>query len=400
MSTLTWVLLILAVVVIGGVLIFNSLQGRKSKSTGSINPATNAAGQAKKITVPDKTLTPYFGDVKTGTESLDKQSADAIPTLAQTIDPAARAEPSLGGEFNLDNATIDHADNSLSHSPIFSADLSVDPEEDKVVAEVGAKPELPPSVLNENFDYLIEFALAAPQSGERLIALTAQHRRAGAKPLAFDGLLTSGSWIALAPGYVYSAIRAGILLANRGGPLNAMEFSDFGNLTQELATQLDCDAVPKEMRQVLNQARDLDRRCGELDAQLGITVQTALPVSQATLEAVATSQGLVERGNGRFAKLDSNSATLFTLAFAEFPDRLTMLLDVPRAPANQQPWQQLIQCAAHLCEQLDGQLIDDSGKPLPEQFVLQIEDHLRQRYWALEAAGIIAGSPQALRLFN
>jgi FtsZ-interacting cell division protein ZipA len=77
-----------------------------------------------------------------------------------------------------------------------------------------------------------------------------------------------------------------------------------------------------------------------------------------------------------------------------------MLLDVPRAPAQQRPWQQMLHCAESLAQRLDGQLVDDAGKPLPEGVWGQIEEQLRQRYWALEAVGIEPGSARALRLFN
>jgi ZipA, C-terminal FtsZ-binding domain len=255
-------------------------------------------------------------------------------------------------------------------------------------------------VLSDDFDYLLEFALPSLQSGERLISLTAAHRRAGGKPVAFDGLLSTGQWVMLQAGELYVALRAGLLLANRHGPLNAMEFSDFGNFSQTLADQLDCEITLADMPRVLSRAREVDRRCADLDAQLGISIQTPEVTSPATLATVANEYGLSERGAGRFAKLDDTGGTLFTLSFGEQADKLALLLDVPRASAQHRPWQTMLHCAEQIAQRLNGQLVDDTGKALPEGIWGQIEEQLRQRYWALEAAGIEPGSARALRLFN
>jgi FtsZ-interacting cell division protein ZipA len=411
MSTLTWVLLILAAIVIGGVLIYNFVQNRgrekapkgqregsqdehnsRSPNSGggkfpsanidaapSFSALKNNAGLEPSIGV----LTPYHADEPSLVKSepsvpiAEKRTElvpepEVIPTLQEQ---AELLSPPMQFEKTADVVAVDHIENPSNTHP-------------------------PASVLSEEFDYLVEFVLPSPQSGERLLSLTAAHRRAGGKPVAFDGLLPTGQWLMLQAGQLYVALRAGLLMANRHGPLNAMEFSDFGNLMTTLAQQLDCDASVADMSTILNRAREVDRRCAELDAQLGINIRTSSPTSPAMLGAVAAEHSLVERGGSRFARLDETGATLFTLAFGEQTDRLSMLLDVPRAPANPRPWQMMLSCAMSLAQRLEGELVDDAGKPLPDQVWPQIEEQLRQRYWALEGAGIVPGSSRALRLFN
>jgi ZipA, C-terminal FtsZ-binding domain len=405
MSTLTWVLLIMASIVIGGVLLYNYFTERKSvgnklKPVAPISPIT-----------PNSPISPVQQKVAVSTASAAAAAAVNRPANAnsevidqsENFDEPSSNEPSIGvlTRYELDDdSTEGRISNEIVSHNEPTQTTHHEPALGSLLPTMQSAPDSLDGLLSEKFDYLVEYALPAAQSGERLLALTAAHRRAGGKPVAFDGMLESGEWVPLQPAHHYFAMRAGLLLANRHGPLNAMEFSDFSDFAQTLATQLDCPINLDDMPKVLNRARDVDRRCAELDAQLGINVMTASPTSPALFAAVATSEGLTERGGGRFAKLDEHGATVFTASFGDQTDRLLLLLDVPRAPANQRPWQSMLQCAMSLAQRLDGQLVDDSGKALPEQVWTQIEEQLRQRYWALEAAGILPGSPRALRLFN
>jgi hypothetical protein len=409
LSTLTWVLMILAVTVIGGVLVFNYFQDKKlnpkvaddSKAKySSAGASTKVNDQARGVGSGIPSLTELAPNQVDDTSGATEPSLSVLTQYmgdgeGEMKIPAGEAhEWSEGGEATSAQAapTDFNSQGNASFSVPESGPSAMPPSVNLS--------NLPQSVLSDDFDYLIEFALPSLQSGERLLSLTAAHRRAGGKPMAFDGLLATGQWVVLQPGELYIALRAGLLLANRHGPLNAMEFSDFGNFAQDLAKQLDCEVNLADMPRVLTRARDVDRRCAELDAQLGISIQTAAVISPATLSAAAVEHGLSERGGGRFAKLDENGGTLFTLSFGEQADKLAMLLDVPRASAQHRPWQQMLQCAGSLAQRLGGQLVDDTGKPLPEGVWGQIEEQLRQRYWALEAAGIEPGSARALRLFN
>jgi FtsZ-interacting cell division protein ZipA len=431
MSTLTWVLLILAAIVIGGVLIYNFIQtrGQSSRKVGaqkndqkddpkaSIAQASSnksVAGSSPNIDSISATsepsigvLTPYLADEPRLNQEPSLVAGGQVHPTSQLNDEFSSAAPSdVKPNVTSDASSKLQADSKTSQG----ADKPIDAVAASIHSEAAIDPVVPdkampaatsaPSVLSEEFDYLVEFVLPSPQSGERLLSLTAAHRRAGGKPVAFDGLLPTGQWLLLQPGQLYVALRAGLLMANRHGPLNAMEFSDFGNLMTTLGQQLDCDASVADMPSILNQAREVDRRCAELDAQLGINILTSSPTSPAMLGAVAAEHSLVERGGSRFARLDDSGATLFTLSFGDQTDRLLLLLDVPRAPANPRPWQLMLSCAMSLAQRLEGELVDDAGKPLPEQVWAQIEEQLRHRYWALEGAGIVPGSAMALRLFN
>jgi len=274
----------------------------------------------------------------------------------------------------------------------------------------------PHAELSPIADCVVELRLASAMPGERLIALTRELRRAGSKPVLVEALAADAGagdastrqadsepdevWEPLAAGRNAVALRVGVLLANRHGPLNAMEFSEYVTAVQALADQLSVLADTPDMAGVLARARELDEVCANLDAQVGIGIEAPQPLSVADLGRLAAECGCVERGNNRYARLGPGGEVLFSLALADAPNRVQLLLDVPRAPASLEPWKDMLACAQRCAQLLGGPLVDDEGRPLPQAQLARVEEQLAQRYASLEAAGFPAGSALALRLFN
>jgi len=271
-------------------------------------------------------------------------------------------------------------------------------------------------------DCIVELELLSVQPGERLLTLTRSLRRVGSKPLCVEGLPAAQAspnaepaphsasagpgakdgahWQALVGSEHYRAVRLGVLLANRSGALNAMEFSEFVGAVQALADQLSVLADTPDMGAVLSRARELDEVCANLDAQIGVAIDCPEPLGVSDLARLATVCRCVERGNNRHARLGPSGEVVFSLALADAPNRLQLLLDVPRAPRALDPWQQMIECARICAQQLGGNLVDDAGRPLPDAQLSRIGEQLQMRYVSLEDAGFPAGSALALRLFN
>ena len=124
------------------------------------------------------------------------------------------------------------------------------------------------------------------------------------------------------------------------------------------------------------------------------------PPTPSDLQGCAEATGLVERGNNLYARLAPGGEVLFSLALGPGANQLTLLLDVPRAPAAQDPWRQMVDCAVACAARLGGRIVDDGGRPLDLPALERIEEQLAERRTALERAGFPAGSPAALRLFN
>ena len=263
--------------------------------------------------------------------------------------------------------------------------------------------------LDDRTDCLVAWELPAPVSGERLIQLVSGLRLAGTKPIAVEGIaaeLSANSgdeahaWQPPVTGTVYDRVRVGVLLANRHGPLNALEFSEFVSGVQTLAEYLSVLADTPDMNAVLTRARELDEICAQLDAQVELGVECGEALGVAELAAIAAECSCVERGNNRYARLGERGEVLFSLALADAPNRIALLLDVARAPADQQPWQKLVNAAALCAQRLGGALTDDAGRVVAPEHLERIDRQIEQRYQSLENAGFAAGSPLALRLFT
>jgi hypothetical protein len=252
-------------------------------------------------------------------------------------------------------------------------------------------------------DCIVTLALDAPVGGERLIALTKGIRRAGAKPMLVDGVPAGAdddAACALAPGVSYRLLRMGVLLANRHGPLNAMEYSEFVSAVQTVADQLSALADSPDMADAIALARDLDSTCAQLDAQIGLNVESPEPLGPAQLSALAAELGLVERGGHRHARLGPDGELVFTMLLDDSPQRICFLLDVPRTAQAHDGWASMLDCAQEAAARLSGRLVDDVGRPIPLESLGTIGRQLAQRYESLEAIGLSAGSPLALRVFN
>ena len=121
---------------------------------------------------------------------------------------------------------------------------------------------------------------------------------------------------------------------------------------------------------------------------------------------------MILRPDGRFHALDEQGATLFVLqngdggAFradtleAQQTSRLTLLLDVPRAPQAQKPFDRLVELANRSSVALDAAIVDDESHPLTAAALASIGRQIEPVYEKLIAAGMPAGSPRALALFG
>ncbi|MFO1299779.1 MAG: cell division protein ZipA C-terminal FtsZ-binding domain-containing protein [Burkholderiaceae bacterium] len=257
--------------------------------------------------------------------------------------------------------------------------------------------------LSEICDCIVEMPLPSACAGERLAAIAQRFRRAGSKPVTIEGLPVDaqpGGWEALSAARHYGALRVGILIANRHGPLNAMEFSEFVAGVQAIAESLAALADTPDMVAVLARARDLDATCAQLDAQVGVNVETPEALGPAQLAALAGALSVIERGSNRYARVGAQGDVVFSVALADVPNRLTFLLDVPRTMPDADAWGQMLEAANACARRVGGRLVDDGGRPLAESALTQIGRQLAQRYESLEAIGLPAGSALALRVFN
>lgn len=420
MDTLWASLIGLFVIAIAVVLAFNLLQGRQTRlrdafreklagagtpaarvsaasraeptvgggTGGSSSSASSVAPASPPAATPGQRVEPTLGP--SGPRPAPAPSAATAPSEPRATTP--RAAPSVPGPIRDDEAvpTLWHA-SADADEPGFDDDAAT-PALDGVAGPI----------LDPRLDCVVVFGLGAPIAPERLLGAVSTLRRAGSKPIAVEADAGDGRWSV--PQASFGAVRrarAGVLLANRHGPLNAMEFSEFANAMQALGRSIGAGgAIVPDMAPVLDHARQLDEACAQLDAVIGLNIETPTALSPGELAALAGGLGLQERGNTRFAALGEEGEILFSLALGERAEQLTLLLDVPRAPEHLEPWQRMVEVARACAERTGGQVVDDANRPLTDAAAAEVERQLAMRYRTLHEAGLDAGSPAALRVFN
>jgi hypothetical protein len=271
-------------------------------------------------------------------------------------------------------------------------------------------------VLDALIDVISTVEVDSPVSGDAALAALPSTRRIGTKPFHVEGCSElTGEWEPLAPGRRYSAFQAGVQLANRIGPLNEIEFSEFVVKTQAFADAVGGTPSFSDMLEEVARARELDQFASEHDAQLGFTLLArAAAWSPGYIQQHAARLGFVAGViPGRMVLPASVvglppvlSLTFDTQAALADDPALTAIrecvlsLDVPQVPRGDAPYARLQQAALLLAEQMDGVVTDGSNQQLGPEVLQQIGRDVEQLYDALDQRELSAGSPQARRLFS
>ena len=280
-----------------------------------------------------------------------------------------------------------------------------------LVMSVGKSP-----VQDGLIDVLTLIELEAPASGDAALAAMPATRRVGTKLFTMEGLhAETGEWEQLRTGQRYSAFQAGLQLANRMGPLNEIEFSEYVVKTQAFADAVDGTPEFPEMLQEVARGRELDQFATQHDAQLSFTIRARdLPWSPGFVQQNAARLGFVPGvipGRMVIAAPEVGLPPILGLSYdpqaalADDPTqaairKVVLALDVPQVDRQQEPFPRMCHVANELARAMDGHITDDDGKPLSEPALQSIAQALQQLYDTLDARDLSAGSPQARRLFS
>jgi hypothetical protein len=270
--------------------------------------------------------------------------------------------------------------------------------------------------LDALIDVLAPIAIEATVSGDAAVAALPTTRRAGSKPFAIEGLNeATQQWETPNIGQRYGAFQAGVQMANRTGPLNEIEYSEFVVKAQAFADAVNGSPEFPEMLHEVGRARELDQFAGDHDAQLGFTLRA---------RNAAWSPGYIHQNAARLGFLSGvipgrmvlPSATpgqppILVLSFdtqaalSEDPAQsaireVTLSLDVPQVHRAEQPFLRMRDAAVALAASMDGAITDDNGQVIRPEALDVIGADLEGLYDTLESRDLAAGSPQARRLFS
>lgn len=272
------------------------------------------------------------------------------------------------------------------------------------------------SIIDPLIDAVVVIQLDQPVSAEAALSAASTARRAGNKPMYFEGFNEAAqAWQLLQSGDQYSQIQVGLQLANRLGPLNEIEFSEFIMKMEGYAEALGGSFEAPDMIETVARARELDAFASEHDAQLSIyLVANKTAWSQSFLQQQAAAQGFVAGsvpGRMVISATQTGAPPMLTLqydmqaAMSDDPNMnpissVALTLDVPQTDRMEQPFKLMYKVAAGLSKSLDASVVDEQGVHLDAQAFDSIYQMLEQLHDQLEQRGLTAGSSAARRLFS
>jgi hypothetical protein len=339
------------------------------------------------------------------------------PVSDDASDSGPRLEPTFGTAAPADTPADIQAETTTPNGfpePEGEPATGVDEPAEPILPAATTISSAPPAIVDRRIDCIVPLRLAGPLAGDKVVPLAQRLRRAGSKPVHIEGKPEGGgAWELLQNGVRYEELRAAAQLANRSGPLNELEFSEFVTGVQQFADAIDAAPEFPDMMETVAMARELDGFAAQCDAQLSINVLSdGAPWSANYVQAVASQDGLLlSRDGTRFVKLDAKQSPVFMLQFGDTNflrddltykggQMITLVLDVPVADEDILPFRLMCDYAKSLSERIGGRVVDDGRRPLPETALLAIEKQLMTLYAKLEQAGIPAGSPATRRLFS
>jgi hypothetical protein len=332
-----------------------------------------------------------------------RRQAGRAPKVVPPGADAPRTEPSLG-----EPAVADPADAAAADGPSLASASEPLP---RAVAPPRRLPVLDPLI-----DAIVGLHLESPVSGEFVAAHLPPTRRAGSKPFAIEGLdAETGAWQPPQPGRRYGELQAGVQLANRSGPLNEIEYSEFVQKVQAFADAVGALPDFPDMLEVVARGRELDAFASPRDAQLALTLRSdAVAWSVGFIEQCAARHGFVKGplpGRLVLPAEEEGAPPVLTLSYdaqaalAEDPAQsavreVQLCLDVPQTPPAAEPFPAWHTSARKLADDLAATVVDDYGEPITVHAFAAIGKELEQLYAQLEARDLAAGTAAARRVFS
>lgn len=320
----------------------------------------------------------------------------ATPKVPST-EPTAQAESDAFDKRQDPSFDVDSGVDSLRHFALL-------PSLDK-------KPSLDALI-----DVIAAVAVENHVSGEAALAAMPATRRAGSKPFGVEGLnIATTEWELPSVNQRYSAFQCGVQLANRLGALNQIEYSEFVMKTQAFADAIGGEPEFPEMGDEVARARELDQFASAHDAQLSFILRASNTAwSPGYVAQNAAQLGFVAgaipgrmvlattvRGGTPWLSLTFNTQA----AMAEEPEQtalreVTLSLDVPQIPRDDQPFLRMRESALALANSMGGVVMDGDGNLILSAALDVIGSELEQLYDTLDARDLSAGSVLARRLFS
>ena len=362
MTDLQLSMIVVGAVLVGGVVVYNTVQERRAR------------GRAERA----------FGE----------RPGDAL------FDSPDRREPTLGRVSGLEDA------------PVASEDLSVlatavPPEPVQADLEAGVAPSAEISSRIDTVAVILADDPVTRDQLEPLLSALSSH----ATPVHVEGIVEE-QWhpIESSPKTSWRELRVGLQLASRRGPLAEDEIESFNRTVADFSGSVNAVSQRESPSAAAARALELDRFCADADIEVAVNVigQFGAQLALAKVKAIALDHGLSETAEGGLVRFARDGNVEFTVRrFLDDPktssavnvNGLTLALDVPQVADGPAAFTSMVQLAQAFAAGLGAQLVDDNRRPLSDAGLASIRRTLEKVFHEMEAHGIPAGGALARRLF-
>jgi len=440
MTTLHYILIGLAILLVGGVALYNVLQERRLRrqvdqmfaakredvelGSPDLSPGAQEDGPVLRFsenTDPGLAVPPHGVHTLEWGGGLDAKphvdAPDSVPSAAASHmarDPVPPERETLREASTPVRESPQHTVTAAPRPPRIELELPpglTEPRPKPPSVAPGGSPVLPEMRLDAGTEYIARLRFGQAEQ-TAFAGLLAQLRAIG-KPVRAIGQRPDGIWEELGPrpAMAYPVVELGIQLADRSGPIKESELDAFCQALYAFATEHGGAVSCPEKRAALELARELDQFCIEVDVMIGLNLVSpdSEPFQGERLLRLAAEAGLRPAEDGSYVLRDGAGRALFSLVNQEerpFPAEgggtthgVTLLFDVPRVADGLAVFDRMTQLGFDLAARLPGRLVDDRGRLVNQDSLHKDRRRLDEYYARMHARDIPPGGERALRLF-
>lgn len=261
---------------------------------------------------------------------------------------------------------------------------------------------------DSRLDYMAYVSLREPQELPAIPRLSTRYRFQ-IIGCTMDGLFQVAEPI---PGVQYQAFVIGLQAINRNGLANQRDLDLFGQQVESFAEKLDGDVLLDNIHSFLTIAKPLDELCARVDQTIAIHLVSRVSILGSELRNSLEKLGFQLLQDGAFGFADTNGEikyTAVTLDGSQFTSHLlasqpykgfSMLFDITRVPHGEHNFDEFMNLAVALSQNLHLELVDDQIQQLSTEWLKEVRTFVLSKQSEMLEAHIAPGSELAQRLFS
>lgn len=214
------------------------------------------------------------------------------------------------------------------------------------------------------------------------------------------------------PGVLYQAFVIGLQAINRNGLVSERELHLFGQQVAHFADEMGGEAMLTDTSEFLKIAKPVDELCARVDQIIAIHLVSRVSILGSELRNSLEKMGFQLVQDGSFAYVDNTGEMKFsavTLDGSQFTSQLlasqpykgfSMLFDITHVPHGEQNFEEFVNLAVALSQNLHLELVDDQIQQVSTDWLKNIRTFVLEKQLEMIQAHIPPGGDLAQRVFS